>query len=225
MAFEEGVKIFADNRENPAVVSELERLCVIEMKNLPVGDYICSERAVVERKSESDFASSIMDGRLFPQIKELCSYEKPVLLIEKNGQSLSRIHPNAVRGALASLALDFSVPIIFSQSFIDTAGIIFQIARREQVCEKRNLSIRQKAGIISAESHQEFLVAGLPSVSTVLAKRLLSRFRTPQKVFSASESELQEIEGIGKEKARRIFEMLNSEHEKGISSAEIRDKE
>ncbi|MFZ3077539.1 MAG: ERCC4 domain-containing protein [Candidatus Aenigmatarchaeota archaeon] len=212
MAFEEGVKIFADNRENGAVISELERLCVIEKKNLPVGDYVCSDRVVVERKSESDFASSIMDGRLFSQMKELCAYEKPILLIEKNGQNISRIHPNAIRGALASLALDFSVPIIFSQSYIDTAGIIFQIAKREQVEDKRTLSIRPKAGITSMEKHQEFLVAGLPSVSTVLAKRMLARFGTPQKIFSASEKELQEIDGIGGEKAKRVFEMLNSEY-------------
>lgn len=212
MAFEENVKIFADNRENGAVISELERLCVIEMKNLPVGDYICSDRVVVERKSESDFASSIMDGRLFSQMKELCAYEKPVLLLERNGQNISRIHPNAIRGALASLALDFNVPIIFSQSYIDTAGIIFQIAKREQVEDKRTLSIRPKPGIASMERHQEFLVAGLPSVSTVLAKRMLARFRTPQKIFSASLEELQEIEGIGEEKAKRVFEMLNSEY-------------
>jgi len=212
MAFEEGVKIFADNRENCAVISELERLCVIEMKNLPVGDYVCSDRVVVERKSESDFASSIMDGRLFSQMKELCGYEKPVLLLERNGQNVSRIHPNAIRGALASLALDFNVPIIFSQSYIDTAGIIFQIAKREQIEDKRTISIRQKAGIDTPARHQEFLVAGLPSVSTVLAKRMLARFGTPQKIFSASLDELQEIEGIGEEKAKRVFEMLNSEY-------------
>lgn len=213
MAFEEGVKIFADNRENPAVISELGRLCTIEKMNLPLGDYVCSDRAVVERKSESDFANSIMDGRLFSQIKELCAYEKPILLIERNGCTQSRIHPNAIRGALASLALDFSLPVIFSQSFIDTAGIIFQIAKREQIDEKRILSIRPKSGLVSTARHQEFLVAGLPNVSTVLAKRLLSRFRTPQKVFSASEKELQEIDGIGGEKAKRISEMLNGEYE------------
>ncbi len=213
MTFEEGVKIFADNRENGVVISELERLCNVEKKNLPVGDYICSDRVVVERKSESDFASSIMDGRLFSQMKELCAYEKPILLIEKNGQNLSRIHPNAIRGALASLALDFSVPIIFSQSYIDTAGIIFQIAKREQVDEKRVLSIRPKAGITSMENHQEFLVAGLPNVSTVLAKRLLCHFKTPKRIFSASEKEMQEIDGIGDEKAKKIVEMLNSEYE------------
>ncbi|MBU3958141.1 MAG: hypothetical protein KKB25_03635 [Nanoarchaeota archaeon] len=212
MNFEETVKIFADNRENGAVISELERLCVIEKKNLPVGDYVCSDRAVVERKSESDFASSIMDGRLFSQMKELRAYEKPILLIEKNGSNFSKIHPNAIRGALASLALDFNVPIIFSRSYIDTAGIIFQIAKREQIEGKRNLSIRPKAGIASMERHQEFLVAGLPNVSAVLAKRMLARFRTPQKIFSASREELQEIEGIGGEKAKRVFEMLNSEY-------------
>lgn len=210
----EDIKIFADNRENNTVVSELERLCSVEKKNLPAGDYVCSDRAVIERKSESDFASSIMDGRLFSQIRELCSYEKPILLIEKNGQNLSRIHPNAIRGALASLALDFNIPMIFSQSYIDTAGIIFQIAKREQVDGKRAVSIRPKSGIVSMERHQEFIIAGLPNVSTVLAKRLLSNFKTPRKIFSASEKELQEIEGIGGEKAKKISEMLDREYEK-----------
>ncbi len=211
----EEIKIFADNRENGVVISELERLCTIEKKNLPVGDYVCSDRAVVERKSESDFASSIMDGRLFSQIKELCAYEKPILLIERNGSNFSKIHPNAVRGALASLALDFNLPVIFSQSYIDTAGIIFQIAKREQVDERRVASIRPKSGLISTERRQEFIIAGLPNVSTVLARRLLSKFKTPQKVFSASEKELQEIEGIGEEKAKKISELLNSEYEIG----------
>ncbi len=210
--FLESVKIFADNRENGAVISELERLCSVEKKNLPVGDYICSDRVVVERKSESDFASSIMDGRLFSQMKELRAYEKPVLLIEKNCSNFSKIHPNAVRGALASLALDFNVPVIFSQSFIDTAGIIFQMAKREQAGERRIPSIRQKPGITSIETLQEFAVAGLPNVSAVLAKRLLARFKTPRKVFSASQEELQEIGGIGEEKAKRICELLNREY-------------
>lgn len=213
MVFEEGIRILADNRENPAVISELERLCAVEKKNLPSGDYVCSDRAVIERKSESDFASSIMDGRLFPQIKELCEYEKPILLIERNGSNFSKIHPNAIRGALASLALDFKIPIIFSQSFIETAGIIFQIAKREQVEGKRTISIRQKAGTDTPAGQQEFVVAGLPNVSTVLAKRLLSEFKTPRKVFSASKEELQEIEGIGEEKAKRISELLNREYE------------
>ncbi len=212
MPFEETVKILADNRENPAVISEIERLCCVERKNLPVGDYVCSDRVVVERKSESDFANSIMDGRLFQQVKELFIYEKPILLLEKNGQCLSRIHPNAIKGALVSLVLDFNIPVIFSQSYIDSAGLIFQIAKREQFDEKRTVSIRQKIGTTFSEK-QEFLLAGLPNVSTVLAERLLSHFKTPRKVFSSSEKELQEIEGIGNEKAKRIFEMLNKEYD------------
>lgn len=213
MVFEEGVKVYADRRESADVISELERLCLVERKSLPVGDYVCSDRVGVERKSSSDFASSIMDGRLFSQLKDLCAYEKPILLIEKNGTVPSRIHPNAIRGALASIVLDFKIPVIFSDSCIDTAGIIFQIAKREQIEEERNIAIRQKARLTSMQKQQEFLVAGMPNVSTVLAKRLLSHFKTPKKTFSSSEEELQEIEGIGKEKAKKIFELLNKEYE------------
>ncbi len=57
---------------------------------------------------------------------------------------------------------------------------------------------------------QENLITSLPGVSDLLAKRLLARYQTPQKIFSLGEEELQAIHGIGKEKSRNIWTLLNN---------------
>jgi ERCC4-type nuclease len=60
---------------------------------------------------------------------------------------------------------------------------------------------------------QEFLLAGLPDVNTMLSRNLLKKFRTPKRVFSASPEKLMTVEGIGELKARKIWELLNSTQE------------
>jgi ERCC4-type nuclease len=46
----------------------------------------------------------------------------------------------------------------------------------------------------------------------VLAKRLLNAFGTIRKVFSASERESQDVDGMGK-KSRRIREVVTAKHD------------
>jgi Fanconi anemia group M protein len=63
---------------------------------------------------------------------------------------------------------------------------------------------------------QEFLVAGLPNVNTKTAKSLLKHFRTPEKIFAASEAKLQEVDGLGPKTAKNIRKILSKRYEKSI---------
>ncbi len=209
------VLIYADSREfSSDVVEELSAFdCVLRKKLLACGDYLCSERICVERKRSEDFLQSIIDGRLFSQAGQLKdNFEKPVLIIEGNNFS-SRVHPNAVYGAVASLILDFSLPLIWTKSPKETAALIYVLAKREQIHEKREVPIRGEKKKLSVSKQQKFLVAGLPNINTVLAKRLLRHFKIPRKIFLASKEELEQVKGIGKEKAKKICELLESECE------------
>lgn len=210
------INIVADTREFPSgVVKELARLdCIVTPKQLHVGDYICSERVGVERKSSRDFLQSIIDQRLFAQAQSLKdAYPSPIIIIEGDPDSLyteRNIHPNAVNGALASLAVDFRIPILWSLAAEHTASLLFTLAKREQVDDGRVVAIRGEKRVSSLQEQQEFLVAGLPNVSTVLAKRLLEHFKTPKKVFAANEAKLKNVEGIGDKKAKKIIEILET---------------
>ena len=49
-------------------------------------------------------------------------------------------------------------------------------------------------------------------IDKVLAERLLKELKSVKNVVNASETELQKVEGIGKEKAKRLKEIVDSEY-------------
>ena len=214
---EKRLKIIADHREVPSgIVDELVQLGVeVEACQLKVGDFILSDRVGVERKSVGDFLQSIVDKRLMSQAKILReTFERPVLILE-GGNLYSRraIHPNAIRGSLAALAVDVGIPILPTRDEKETALILFAIARREQLDESREVAVRGEPKGLTLPEHQRFVVEGLPGISAVLAKRLLEHFGTVERVMCASEEELKQVHGIGREKARSIRKILASIYE------------
>ena len=210
------IVIVADNREfTSRVVRELALSdCIVQPKQLEVGDYILSDRCAAERKTAADFVASVFDQRLFEQAASLKrSFARPLLIIEGYDiYSQRNVHPNSLRGALASLAIDYALPILWTENEAETAAMLFWIAKREQLDEGRSLAIRSEKRTATLPEHQEFLVAGLPDINTSRARALLSHFKTPEKVFKASEEKLKKVGGIGDVLARRIRELLESEY-------------
>jgi Fanconi anemia group M protein len=203
-----------DSRElGSATTRELSKYDIaITPETLSIGDFIISDRTAVERKTVEDFVASIIDGRLFEQVSNLKSaYEMPILLIEGESFQTSRnIAPEAVMGAVASVIVDFGVPVVWTRSPSESALLLLSIARREQSKGERRPRIRMERKPESLAREQEFVIAGLPLVDTVLARRLLRAFGTIEKVFLASEQELQNVEGIGRKISDRIRKLLTA---------------
>jgi Fanconi anemia group M protein len=214
------VMVYADCREAPSQINNyIEDLgALVCCKQLKVGDYIASERVGIERKTITDFIGSIMNQRLFKQLKELSeSFENPVLILEGNPELLwheSGMHPNALRGALASITVDHRIPIIWTSNSQETAAQIHWIAYREQKKLNKEVSIRGEKRVMDKPKHQEFIVAGLPFVNSTLSRRLLERFGSVRKVFTANPDRLKKIDKIGEKKAKRIWDLINADYEK-----------
>ena len=213
------VSIIADHREKRTKTCEWLRTFdarIIE-KQLEVADYIVSDKVGIERKTVNDFLESLMNNRIFRQLEDLASsFEKPLLILEGDQKMMfmsRNIHPNAIHGALSSITLDYRIPIIWTHSPKVTAAQIYWTGYREQVKEKRGVSVRACKKVKNLKDHQEFLVAGLPQINSKISKRLLDRFGTVKKVFNAKEERLMKVEGIGKKKARDIRCLLNSDYE------------
>lgn len=209
------VKIIVDERERASKVAvELSNMGVsLRFETLEIGDYILSEDIAVERKTTRDFASSILDGRLFEQARQMKdSFDRPILLLE--GEDLlaqSGLHPNALRGALISVMFDYGLPILQVPSAEEAASYLFRIAQREQVEKKKFPRVRGAKKPPTLRELQLYLLSGLPHVERTTAEKLLAKFRTPQRVFSSSAAELMEVEGIGEVKAKKIREVLSKE--------------
>ncbi len=78
-------------------------------------------------------------------------------------------------GALASIIVDFGVPVVWTRSPSESALLLLSIARREQSKGERRPRIRMERKPDSLAREQEFVVAGLPLVDTVIGRRLLNR--------------------------------------------------
>ena len=205
--------IYADSREGSSrVLRELERLNVdIKVRSLAVADYQVSDDVAIERKTNSDFVSSIMDKRLHKQAKELVdNFKKPLMIIEGAEIYSGFIHPNAVRGAMASIALDFGISIIPTRSPEDTAAMIYRIALREQTHQKSDIQIRTEKKPLTTWEQQLYIIESLPNIGPVTARKLLEQFKSVKNIINASEDDLKKVEGIGDKIAKRILRVVDS---------------
>ena len=207
------LSIYVDDRERKTIKKLEERDIKVKKERLQVADFLVSDRCAVEKKTSSDFVTSIIDNRLFDQLRSLRDqFEKPVLLVEGNNLFDHRdIHPNAIRGALSSIILDYDVPILWTSNLDETAEILVSLAKREQEDNDRQSTIRGEKAPKDEKGLQKYLICGLPSVSEKLADRLLEKFGTPKNIFTASENELQKVKGIGEGKAQKIRKILERE--------------
>ncbi|MBI2578723.1 MAG: hypothetical protein HYW26_03360 [Candidatus Aenigmarchaeota archaeon] len=216
---ENKIVIYADNHQaETKVTAILKNRCEVREKKLNAADYVLSKNVACERKTGSDFLQSLIDGRLFTQLTELKDrYKTPILLIEGDIDLENRnIHPNAVRGALASITVDLGVPVFWTKSQLESAEMLFTIAKREQNEKRNGIRLRNKRRFLSPNQQQEYIISGLPKVSSVIAKRLLKHFGSPERVFTATEEELQQVEGIGKIMAKKMRKLLTKKYEKSI---------
>jgi Fanconi anemia group M protein len=210
------VKIIVDHRESRSPVMRFltQKDVLVEPQQLDVGDYIISSRIGVERKTVDDFLGSLIEGKLFVQMKNLrATYSRPLLLIEGEGLLTKRnMSHNAIFGSIAAIIVDFGIPIITTQTAQETADFLAVMAQREQKEGDRAVAIRGEKTARTVSEQQQFLVEGLPNVSAVLAQRLLQHFGSIRALANATEEELCKISGIGKNIAGDILKILNADY-------------
>jgi ERCC4-related helicase len=210
------IKIIIDHRESRSPIMRFlsQKDITVETQQLDVGDYIVSSRIGVERKTVDDFLGSLIDGKLFVQMKNLrATYSRPLLLVEGEGLLTKRnISHNAIFGSIASIIVDFGIPIITTHSPQETADFLSIMAQREQKEGDRAVAIRGEKTAHTLSEQQQFLVEGIPNISVVLAKRLLQHFGSVRSLANASEKDLSQVNGIGKNIAAEIFKILNAEY-------------
>jgi len=203
------IEIFADSREAPEVVDHVRKYGVIvNLKQLDLGDYLLSDRMVVERKTANDFEASIVDGRLFEQAGRLeDNYDFPILIIEGQLKAM-RIHQDAFMGAFMAMFVDFGIQIINTRNEEETAKMIYLLAKREQLKDKRPIRLLEKKKAYTLEHQQLRVLEAFPTIGPIMAKKLLDEFGSLDKVFSADIKELEAV--LGKAKASKLKDLLDA---------------
>ena len=204
------LRIIIDERERKSGIPKLlQKIGInVEVKRLPIGDYIVSHETVVERKSISDFISSIFDGRLFDQCNRLKEhFQFPIILLEGNVDEIETIteNPLVFYGALSTIAVEFKIPIIPTPNASHTAKLLVALSSRKDSIKGPLLKKIRKSNDI--QKQQLSVLCSLPGVGEKTAIRLLEKFGSPLKVLSASTKDLSKISGLGESRAKKIKKM------------------
>ncbi|MBI4456733.1 MAG: hypothetical protein HY644_12655 [Acidobacteria bacterium] len=212
-------KLRVDHRERGSRLLELIGECKdfdTQIQTLQAGDYLVNDRIIVERKSHHDFALSIIDGRLFHQAAMLTRLpQRALVLVEgPKPEMIPRVHPNALKGAVLSLAVAWRLPVVFSRNPEESILLLQILAEQSQAIKGRN---RIPFGSIHKHRVRRriFVLQALPGVGQKLATRFLQEFGSVEKVMQADESKLEGVPGCGARKAAAIRAVLGSEQDSG----------
>ena len=213
-------RIAIDDRERACgVPGALARHPNVEttMRRLPLGDYQVDNTLIVERKTLADFAFSVRDGRLFPQVSRLSrsTRERPCLILEGTVKRYPRlsISRSAFQGALISVTVLFGLPVIRSRNPDETARMI--IYATDQLQTRRARPPRRCGFKTTAlRRHQVYLLQAIPEIGGSKAELLLDAFSSPARIANASVDELRDVNGIGEVAATKIHQVFHGIQQK-----------
>ncbi len=207
------LRIIVDRRERKSGIPDLLKSIGInmEIKTLPIGDYIVAPETIVERKSIRDLVSSVFDGRLYDQCSRLKEhFQFPIILMEGNVDEIEEITENPLifYGAVSAIALDFKIPIIPTPNAHHTAKLLVSMCSRKDVITGPFLKKIRKSNDLQRQ--QLSALSSLPGIGEKLAIRMLEKFGSPLRVLNATSSELSKVEGLGEARAKKIRKMLEA---------------
>ncbi len=204
--------IIVDTREKQSLVlSELRYLkAPTKIEHLEIADYIVGEVAI-ERKTFSDFLSSMINKRLPTQLKEIKKYPKAFLILEGfiYNYDETNFHENAIRGMLLSTILEMNIPIIYTEDAEDTAKFLLTLAKRQEK-PKPKISLRPSKSFKSLKEQKQFILEGFPGIGPTIAKKLLEKHNSLKAIFNLSEEELKQIKKLDENKIKKFKEILCS---------------
>jgi len=201
------IKIIADNREkNSLVIANLiEKGIEVIFEQLNIGDYLVNNIAI-ERKTYSDFISSMINKRIFQQLEEIKKFPEFFLIIEGSENEIeSENLKKASKGLILSIITKYKIPIVFAKNEQETAEVLILLAKKQN--NKNNeLSLRPSRSFKSLEEQKQFILEGFSQIGPSTAKKLLEKFKTLKNVINAPEQDLKEILKSKFEKFKEILE-------------------
>lgn len=220
-------RIVVDERERPSGVPDFLRAtgASVDFAQLAVGDYVVSPEVAVERKTVHDLVNSIYDGRLYVQCSELVKhYAKPVVVIQGDIAVLKEIPEDVEEGkarrlaermplaleALATVAMEFRIPIIHAPDAEQTAALLLAMANKGLQSKVSGPLLKKIRKENPFYLQQLSVLSSVPGVGDKLAARLLEKFKTPQRALTATAAELATIPGFGLARAQRVRKVLDT---------------
>ncbi|MCL5666410.1 MAG: helix-hairpin-helix domain-containing protein [Patescibacteria group bacterium] len=204
--------ILADFREQRCLVPKfLSHLGFSVQFGSLATDYVIGSDCFVERKTISDFITSIADGRLFRQVAWLArSCKHPLLLLEGGGlYHQGRVSSDVIRGVILWITVTKKVSLVRTCNEEDSSSILRLLAKKYSANAAANLQqCRQQRKIITPWQRQINILTQISGIGRQTASDLLTVFKTIDNLAQASDIELMSLPRMGKSRLksfRQIF--------------------
>ena len=196
---------------------------IIQCEPLPLGDVILSnaddsDYIIFERKTLSDLASSILDGRYQEQSQRLLgcglASHNIVYIIEGSFSTYRArgIKPDALWAAIVALSFKKGFSVMRTNSTLETAEYIYHVFRKsiefaksnsngitnvEDIADKHVASLSKvKRDNITVQNGQQLMLACIPGVSTKAANAILEEYTSVGNLITALQDDPNCVSGI-----------------------------
>ncbi|MFC1582347.1 ERCC4 domain-containing protein [Planctomycetota bacterium] len=190
------------------------RLIPIKEDEGDVDRYVVSKCLCIDRRNGSAFLKGIMEKTLFTSAIYIREHFKiPVLIVEgKVNYEYSMMNPQAIRGALSSMMLEYGLNVLCTADPEETVHLIAMMARQDQLGIPE-ISLIPKRKAPDLPDLQRRVIEMLPGCGRVMAKELLQHFGSVVRIAAATEKELLKVPGIGAKKAKEMVKVLSAVYE------------
>ena len=199
----------------PALLAAMPQVH-IEVIPLRIGDYDVGgdPRRVFERKTASDFLSSLAQGRLFAQLTALRkSRFAPILLLEGDPLcvSHSQMRPESIRGALTYITADpaRADPAQQRASRVCTPHLCCrETVPGSGLTRAHGPAAGRRRATLSEQQMQ--IVLSLPGIGRITARAVCARFRSLHDLLNADAAQLATVPGVGPSRAAALEQLLHA---------------
>jgi Fanconi anemia group M protein len=196
--------IIIDSRERDAeYVDWLRSDHEVQIRLLESADIIVHDLAI-ERKTIPDFFSTLREGRLFKQLREMKRrFRRQLLMIEGRGMRL-HLDNEPLMALYIRICAGWQIPIIHTRDGRHTADVIVKIANQDVRAPAGPMRPRPRNPAYAIKEPALRMLTAIPGIGPKRAVALITHFRTISDIMSASESELRKVHGIGRAHAASI---------------------
>jgi ERCC4-type nuclease len=224
------MKIFIDNRELDTI-RLLKKMSECEIVKLPLGDFLIVGNLgalVVERKTVSDFVSSIRSNRLWDQLLRLMKtgdilgYEvKRRLLVIHGGfweyTNVSSVNMgrfwSSIFGALLEILFVYDTPLVVCENNYAYEVFLRILLDREKEGKHDVLPkarwFRKPVSRLPIKDVRCYMLDAIPMIGEVNAKNLLDHYVSISNIAKSTKNELMRVAGIGEKRAEKIYEIFH----------------
>lgn len=217
----EAIEVTIDSREPPEVVGQVgshDDVGDWTMEELPAGDLAFAD-VLVERKTPSDWASSVTDSQrnIYDQAQKMNEAwdGESVILLEGTFADFAslpytKIPAKALRGAAASVAMRYGIPVVPCSDLETLVDYGIRLGRK--TVEEPGTAFIKSGAVSGADAPVTVrMLSCIDGFGPATAQRAADHFGTLVWASSADETEWQKIEGIGPELATNAVKALQND--------------